>query len=105
MSSELVKKLEANAKEYNDRGDSMVGFGIHLAALTVKAHESEQMKEPLNKSSQIALEQAKDVYLRSNANWNLIIYGIERHLQANTLIVISKLAEWAIEQEKMEEEK
>ncbi|MHC5292573.1 hypothetical protein [Listeria welshimeri] len=107
-----MKKLELAKLEYEDdlvkvaAEDFCEGFmeGIQAATNVVREHEAQQMKEPLDKSSKAALEQAKDIYLRSNANWELIIYGIDKHSQANKLHVISRLAEWAIEQEKLEEE-
>ncbi|EAD5308163.1 hypothetical protein ED407_02940 [Listeria monocytogenes] len=113
MSSELIKKLElAKLKYAGDlvkvaAEDFCEGFmeGIQAATSVVKEHEAQQMKEPLDKSSQIALDQAKDIYLRSKANWELVIYGIDKHSHAKKSHVISRLAEWAIEQEKLEEEK
>lgn len=116
MSSELVKKMEAEYEKIdadvederhpNWQSEHKKGFlmGLDYALNIVETHEAQQMKEPIDKSSKAALEQAKDIYLRSNANWELIIYGIDKHSQANKLHVISRLAEWAIEQEKMEEE-
>lgn len=108
MSSELVKKLEANAKEYNDRGDSMVGFGIHLASLTVEAHEAEQMKEPfyqLGYEQEKLLEKCKKEFRRLR-----IIYTTDKacedliSMYPLNLTAIYALKQWAIEQDKKEEE-
>ncbi|EAC3591523.1 TPA: hypothetical protein ACX1L3_000978 [Listeria monocytogenes] len=115
MSSELVKKLEDQkmGDHYfvlpgsNSRGLLVDNHNktLDIAIDIVKQHEAQQMKEPLDKSSQIALDQAKDIYLRSKANWELVIYGIDKHSHAKKSHVISRLAEWAIEQEKLKEEK
>lgn len=112
MSSELVRKLnrerinlirirQQRPTEYD------AGFldGFSYTLYLIEQYEAQQMKEPLDKSSKAALEQAKDIYLRSKANWELVIYGIDKHSHAKKSHVISRLAEWAIEQEKLEEEK
>ncbi|MCM8889318.1 hypothetical protein L1A97_04515 [Listeria monocytogenes] len=113
MSSELVKKLEDREQTlrenlfYESAEEYDQGYirGFFEAMGIVEKYETQQMKEPLDKSSQIALDQAKDIYLRSKANWELVIYGIDKHSHAKKSHVISRLAEWAIEQEKLEEEK
>ncbi|EAE7843991.1 hypothetical protein BMJ43_10915 [Listeria monocytogenes] len=99
MSSELVKKLEEEAEFYNNRGDNMVGWGVYLASNIVKAHEAQQMKEPfyqLTDEQEQSLQEYKNTYL--------YFKSIGRKWDQD-FKVDHAFAEWAIEQEKLKEEK
>ncbi|KAA9534111.1 hypothetical protein [Listeria monocytogenes] len=107
MSSELVKKLELAKLEYEDdlvkvaAEDFCEGFmeGIQAATNIVKEHEAQQMKEPfyqLTDEQEQSLQEYKNTYL--------YFKSIGRKWDQD-FKVDHAFAEWAIEQEKLEEEK
>lgn len=75
MSSELVKKLEAEADFYNNRGDNMVGWGLFIATRIVKEHEAEEahrksinLQELANEVANVTPDDIEKLFLLVGSN-------------------------------------
>lgn len=99
MSSELVKKLEKEHTYYIRSGEPDLAFGVGKAILIVKEHEAQQMKEPFYQ-----LDEEQEEALRLRKSTYLYFKSIGRPWIPD-LKVEHAFTEWAIEQEKLEEEK
>lgn len=118
MSSELVKKLELAKLKYADdlvkvaAEDFCEGFmeGIQAATNVVKEHEKQQMKEPfypLDEEQLKHLQRLKDMVVLAKIPINKVfpmLYKLPID-KNNNLLLIHAFTQWAIEQEKLEEEK
>ncbi|EAD6849634.1 hypothetical protein AAU59_14035 [Listeria monocytogenes] len=97
MSSELVKKLEAELIRYKRQFLGDVAYGIDMARQIVREHEAQQMKEPfyqLTDEQEQSLQEYKNTYLYFKSigrKW-------DQDFKAD-----HAFAEWAIEQERKEE--
>lgn len=111
MSSELVKKLEEILEEryFLSEGD-LVRLGFNLAIGEVKLYEAQQMKEPfyrLEEEQLQHLQRLKDMVVLVKIPINKVfpmLYKLPID-KNNNLLLIHAFTTWAIEQEKLEEDK
>ncbi|EAD2079579.1 hypothetical protein [Listeria monocytogenes] len=120
MSSELVKKLEDREQTlrenlfYESAEDYDQGYlhGFFEAMAIVEQHEAQQMKEPfyqLDERQQEILSKCKEVYINCDKRVAaMYVYSFLYDSAMDNLSVAKILhafTTWAIEQEKLEEEK
>lgn len=99
MRSELVKKLEKEYADYIRSGEIEIAIGIGESIRIVKEHEAQQMKEPfyqLTDEQEQSLQEYKNTYL--------YFKSIGRKWDQD-FKVDHAFAAWALEEEKLEEEK
>lgn len=113
MSSELVKYLQKKLEEdyFLSEGD-FVRLGFNLAIGEVKLYEAKQMKEQfyqLDERQQEILSKCKEVYTNCDKRVAaMYVYSFLYDSALDNLSVVKILnafTKWAIEQEKLEEEK
>ncbi|EGO5453274.1 hypothetical protein [Listeria monocytogenes] len=120
MSSKLIKKLEAlqELEEYRCKQEGTTQYaegyihGLGEAIGIAEKHEAQQMKEPfyqLDEKQQNILNDMKTTFNDGEAVeiiFEMVFEEYEDILNTSKLIqVIQKFTKWAIEQEKLEEEK
>lgn len=111
MNSELVKKLDAELIRYKRQFLGDIAYGIDMARQIVKEHEAQQMKEPfyqLDEKEEKLLHTLKSEF--THEKLTRIDLGIDKKVKGLIYVhscsfqVVKLFAEWAIEQEKLEEE-
>lgn len=102
MRSELVKKLDAELIRYKRQFLGDVAYGIDMARQIVREHEAQQMKEPFYRDIMLGYIDIKIKLMTASKS------PMDEHdkgMLKQLVMMKNWLTKWAIEQEKLEEEK